>query len=181
VEPDCGNQPGSACIRFRERRAPSPKSDKFFAHTLGSSWCLQWAQMYSTVQLRRVGWQIRNSRCCVALSTSIPFPRAPQTRRAFRLRRHRWKWPAVRPTRGGLHGSSQPFLQPVFLLLACCTQKDAKPAALSRRSSGGHYARAIALRSSLSKRRSKSKVALSRADRSSTSGDRRWRCGRPRP
>ncbi len=39
---------GRRRIRFSERRAPSPKSQRFLAHTLGNSWCLQCAQMYST-------------------------------------------------------------------------------------------------------------------------------------
>jgi hypothetical protein len=39
---------------------------------------------------------------------------------------HRYRWHAVWLPRCCLHGNSPPLLQPIFLLLACCTQEDAK-------------------------------------------------------
>jgi hypothetical protein len=39
---------------------------------------------------------------------------------------HRYRWHAVRLPRRCLHGNSPSLLQPILLLVACCTQEDAK-------------------------------------------------------
>jgi hypothetical protein len=42
---------------------------------------------------------------------------------------HRYRWHAVWLPRCCLHGNSPPLLQPIFLLLACCTQEDGRAGA----------------------------------------------------
>jgi hypothetical protein len=52
-------------MRFKERRAPSLRSQRFLAQTLGSSWCLQYAQM------RCVGRQVLHFQPAVLVTDEL--------------------------------------------------------------------------------------------------------------